>query len=427
MRTAPFFAFVLLLALPVAAAAQVQKGRIALIEVIGSKRYAPEQIAAVSGLHAGDVVTKEDLQAAADRLTQLGIFTDVRFRYDSLGDNLHLRFLVTDAPAIPVSFDNFPWFTDAELTAAIKQTVVLFDGTAPEQGTILDVITETLQKLLPTRGVTGTIEHTLMAEPGSDAWMQQFHLAGSSLTVESIEWSDKLTAESQRVRERLSDLIGKPYSRFAIEVFAHEQVRPAYLERGHLRVQFGKPTARFTGDPNKPLKSSVLVIVPIEPGPAYTWAGVAWLGNAAFGPRALDEFLTLKPGDLADGTKIARTWQRVEDEYARRGYVDAKVAAQPFFDNSANRVSYRVEITEGLVYRMGELVLTGLSVAAERKAIEAWHISKGQTFDRVYFDEFLATGLKQAFGDLPVHYNDVGHWLRTNPQTRTVDVLLDFR
>jgi hypothetical protein len=31
------------------------------------------------------------------------------------------------------------------------------------------------------------------------------------------------------------------------------------------------------------------------------------------------------------------------------------------------------------------------------------------------------------FGELPVHYDTVGHWLRTNADKHQVDVLLDFK
>ena len=31
------------------------------------------------------------------------------------------------------------------------------------------------------------------------------------------------------------------------------------------------------------------------------------------------------------------------------------------------------------------------------------------------------------FGEMPVHYEKMGHWLRTNPDNHVVDVLIDFQ
>ncbi len=417
---------------PCGLAAQVAspRGKIAAIKVSGSRKYTEAQIVAASGLHPGETAGREEIQAAADRLAQLGPFASARFRFSSVGENIQVEFQVEDAPTVPVCFDNFPWFTDAGLSDALKQSVALFDGTAPEQGTILDAMTATLEKLLAERGIRATVERTLMADPARDGMMQQFRVAGPALTISAVRFSDPLAAESKRVQDRLSDLVGKPYSRFAVEVFANEQVRPVYLERGHLRVRVGKPEAQFTGNPDRPLPDNVVVAVPIEPGPTYAWGGAEWHGNQAVETPELNELLGLRAGETADGMKIAAGWLHVQNEYGRRGYLDVKIQPEPRYDDAAKRVSYRVVINEGPAYRMGELVITGLSLAAENKLRGTWRLAPGQVFDRDYFEQFLARlekGGTELFGDLPVHYDQAGHWLRNNPETHTVDVLLDFK
>src|SRR5262249_30228902 len=157
------------------------------------------------------------------------------------------------------------------------------------------------------------------------------------------------------------------------------------------------------------------------------WGGVAWNGNQVFTSTALDEFMGLKRDEVANGAKIAGGYLRVRDEYGRRGYLDVKFDPQPSYDDAAQRVSYSVAFTAGVQYRWGELRITGLSLTAEHKLEGAGRLARGQIFDRLYFDEFLATGIKQAFADYVVNYNEVGHWLRTEPSTRTVHVLLPFK
>src|SRR5579859_6727257 len=84
--------------------------KIASIDGTGSAKFSSDKIAAASGLKPGDSVTKDDLQGAANRLAQIGLFTGVNFHYDTKSDGVHLHLEVQDAPTAPVEYDNFPWF-----------------------------------------------------------------------------------------------------------------------------------------------------------------------------------------------------------------------------------------------------------------------------------------------------------------------------
>jgi len=84
-------------------------------------------------------------------------------------------------------------------------------------------------------------------------------------------------------------------------------------------------------------------------------------------------------------------------------------------------------VQEGLQYRMGKLVLTGLSIEGERRLKKAWSIAPGAVFDKSVYDDFVNTGIKAAFAGLPVHYEKVGKFLQLDPRNARVDVLLDFQ
>jgi outer membrane protein assembly factor BamA len=396
------------------------------IKVTGSTRFPSEQIAAATGLHPGDNITRDDLQAAANRLVALGLFATVNYTFSSVESGVKAEYQVADAPTLPVWFDNFPWFTDAELTAALEKSVGLFDGTAPAQGTILDQISTALENLLAARSVTAGVSHSLVTLPATDQQVQLFRTDSTDVNVAGVEFSDALAGSDQAIKDRLSDLIGKPFSRVSTELFLIEQVRPVYLAHGYLRVQFGAPSARFAaaaaGSP-----PGVIVSAPVTPGPAYAWNGVTWTGNSTISAGVLNVLVPLKFGDSADGMKIAAAWQTVIDAYARLGFLDANINPVPQFDGFSNRVAYAVTITEGPQYRMGNLVLTGLSMQSEQRIRAAWKIPAGATFDKSMYDDFLESGIKQALIGLPFHYEKIGRFLQEDPKTGKVDVLLDFQ
>jgi outer membrane protein assembly factor BamA len=373
------------------------------------------------------MVHKEDFQAAADRLGALGAFSNVRYVFTSQGDEVSVEILVEDAPEAPVAFDNFPWLTDEEIVRGLKQSILLFDGRdAPQGGTLLQTMDAALEKLLASRGVKGRVQHALVTRPEDALLVMRFQVTGISLTIGSIEFQDALAAKNTRIQLRLTDLVGKPYSRDAVGLFNLEQVRPVYLENGFLRVQFGPAQARFTGNPNEPLPDKVLVFDPIIPGQQYTFGSVTWNGNTALTAAALDEARNMKPGDLADGLKIEGGWDRARKEYGKLGYLDVKLEPSATFDVVKSEVAYTVAVTEGAQYRMGRLVLTGISLDGERKIRAGWKISPGAVLDESYYEAFLTHGARESLGKVPAHTDNIGHFLRKDPQAATVDVLLDF-
>lgn len=406
-----------------------KKGKITSLKFKGLQSYPEARIIPVTKLQIGDFVDKQDLQAAADRLLQLGLFSTVNYSFKSRGEDLDVTFDLSEAPSVAVSFDNIPWYTDAELTEAIQKSVPLFSGRAPRQGALIDEIAAALQKYLAQRDPALTVAHDLVTDPVTDEERQQFRVEGAALKIGSVEFGDARAAESRAVQALLPTLVGKPFSRSAINLFLSEHVRPLYLERGYLRARFRKPEVRYTGNPAKP-PESVRVIVPIEAGPVFHWSGARWSGNRALTSESLDALLALKTNEVANGNNITAAMARIEDEYNRRGYLDAKLATSVHFDDPKGLVRYDITVSEGPQYHMGELVITGLSLAAERRLRAGWPLGTGANFDRAKYEALLMSLQKQRsefFGELPVHYEEVGHWLRPDPARATVDVLLDFK
>src|SRR5690242_1259524 len=59
------------------------------------------QLIARCGLQAGAQAGRDDLQAAADKLVQSGLFAKVRYNLQSRADGLLVTFHVEEAPRIP--------------------------------------------------------------------------------------------------------------------------------------------------------------------------------------------------------------------------------------------------------------------------------------------------------------------------------------
>jgi outer membrane protein assembly factor BamA len=396
----------------------------------GMKAIAEENLLPLTGLQIGAQVSRKDLQAAADHLVQSGLFAKVSYEFRTKVEGLTVTYHVEEAPHIPAYFDNFPWFSDGELSDAIRKKLPFFNGTLPEAGDVIDQAGEALKDLLNSHGLQVGVEHLVLANPLGDGTVQEFQIQGAGLKIAKIEFSDPSLTSSLAVQQHLSELLAKPYSRMTIDLFLSEHVRPFFLQQGCLRAKLGPPEVRLTGNPNQKLPEQIPVYIPVAPGAVYHWKGLEWTGNSVLSTITLTSTVGMKPVDAANGVEIEAGWDRVREEYAHRGYLEAKVDPSAAYDDQAHTVSYTVQVSEGKQYKFGTMVLTGISTVAERRLREAWPIPPGESFDKAKYEEFLTsleTHPEKIFGDLPVHYENVGHWVRTDAGMGVADILLDFK
>jgi outer membrane protein assembly factor BamA len=400
------------------------------LHAVGMKTFAETNVLPLAGLQTGSQVTRKDLQAAADRLVQSGLFARVKYDFRTSPEGVSVTFHVEETPRIPAYFDNFPWFSDGELSAAIRTRLPFYDGSLPEAGDAVDQAGDALKNLLASRGLQVAVEHQVLANPLSEGTVQEFLIQGESLRIAKIDFSDASVSSSPAVQQHLSELAGKPYSRMTLDLFLSENVRPYFLQQGYLRAKLGPPEVRLTGNPNQKLPEEIPVYIPVVAGVVYHWKTLEWSGNSVLSTITLTSVSGMKPSDIANGMDIEAGWDRAREEYAHRGYLEAKLVPSATYDDQGHTVSFVVKVEEGKPYKFGIIVLTGISASAERRLREAWPIAGGEVFDKTVYEEFLAkleSHPEKIFGDLPVHYENVGHWVRTDAAMGVADVLLDFK
>ena len=100
--------------------------RLDSVLVAGSIRFTSEQIATAIGLHPAKSLAATNCKAPPINEPLLGLFTNIQFRFSSLAGGVKVTYQVSDVPALPVTFDNFPWLSDEELSAGLKNSGILW-------------------------------------------------------------------------------------------------------------------------------------------------------------------------------------------------------------------------------------------------------------------------------------------------------------
>lgn len=411
-------------ATPGALAQSSGRATLAVIHVTGSQRFEEQQIAQASGLKIGLRVSKADLDAAAQRLIASGAFAHVEFRYGPGSGGLAVTFQVTDGQQfLDCRFANFIWVPESQLLSELKRRVPLFEGQVSTAGEMAGRMDRALETILRERGVIASVDHGYFQSTlGSPISAEVFTAHGPSLPVREIVFTGNHVVDSAALLKAAQPLVGHEHDQVFEEDVLKGDAADLYAERGYLRVSFGRPQATLISVDGT--SGPVRITVPVTEGMQYNLGEIVWTGNAAVSGDELTSQIHLQPGKTANGLQLERDLRDLAELYGTHGYLTAWAEATPSFDDASRTVNYRIAVTEGDQYHMGQFVIIGIDGGHADMLRHDCKLRRGDPFDPSYWKYFLVTNAK----DLPAgadkskrtFKNQVDH------DTKIVDVTLTF-
>lgn len=427
-------AFVLLIISAGALSAQQADRTIARIEVEGLERLTPAEVIASTKLKTGAPFSVADVDEAGQRLMDTGLFARVSYKTITTRNNVTIIFQLeeTRSTQSPVVFDNLVWFTNEELYLAIKREVPSFGGTAPDSGTMTDVIKQALQKLLDEKQIKGTIEYSAWQTGVNSAKQEHvFSVTGVPIPICQINFPGSKNVTEETLAKRSNELLHTDYSHKSAIAFGTFVLYPVYREAGQWRAKFGAPVVKLDKVDDC---DGVSLSIPVDEGPIYLWDKAEWIGNEALSTAALDEALGFKAGEVLKASKFEKGMLALRRAYGRIGRLNATANPVPTFDDAAARASFKVEIKEGPRYTMGNLSTKGLDEESAQMIQEAWKLRRSEVFDASYIEQFLRVDGREALRRLSIRWQEVGKSLprveqvvKKNEQSLTADVTLEFK
>ena len=214
--------------------------KVAKIEIEGLQALTAETVIATSGLKTGDTFSPDATDAAAQRLLNSGLFKRVAYRTRFAGNNVTITFQLEElkGQSSPVAFDNFIWFSDEELAAAIKREVPSFNGSAPDVGNTNEAIKKALQNLLAERKLPGEVEYNLTENE------HLFRVVGVPMKICTLHFPGAKSVSEEKLIQATRSSMDLEYSRQSAKTFPKYGLSPIYRELGHLRASFGEPVPR---------------------------------------------------------------------------------------------------------------------------------------------------------------------------------------
>src|SRR5436190_792938 len=414
------------LLVPVAAQQRQTLGR---LEFVGLKRLTRDQVVTMSGLKVGQVIDANVLDAAAGELLKSGLFRKLSYRVHSVGNQAVVTFQVEEsAVSLPVVFENFVWFSDEEIVAAIRKDVIFFNGTSPASGETPDKIAAALQHLLTEKHIAGQVDY--LPYVSKDKQELIFTVKGAHIPVCSLHFPGASAVSEADLIKASQPLFKTDYSQKDTMTFVPLNLMPLYRRIGYLRAEFQPPSA--TLETGAKCGGGVNVTIPVNEGRSYRWAKSVWDGNDKLTVEDLSTALGMNPGDLADGLKIDTGLKNVTKAYGKRGFLQPTIQPSTEFDDAASLVTYSFKINEGPRYFMGDLIITGVPPADAAELKSKWTLGNNAVFDESYVDQFRQGPLREFLRAL-LQRSRIGQRAnveveqRPNAQRLTVDVVIAFK
>lgn len=377
--------FPLLLLVQPALSFRAEHYHLVKVVITGSKRYSTDDLERATGLKPNSEVTQDDLQNAAKRLGGSGAFTGVQFTFMPAKGvrGVEADFTVSDAEQfLPVSFENFLWFSDDDLQQIVHKAVPLFNGSVPQSGTTTEDVKAALVQALSAKGLPNQVSYTLSAaEAGQPISAVSYKVDNAGFKIADFRFTNTSHLPSAALLQALAFLKDQEYSYSLIKQALTRNLVPVCQSRGFLKcaVSGFKPELQ---------QHAVTIVADISEGPQVTLAGYQWSGNTLIPTAELSKRITIKVGEPVDLPRLQDDLAKIQKAYGKFGREAATVNALPAFNG--NQVAYTFQVNEGDVFRMGTVEFLGMGSALAQKFEAAWKLSQGQPYDNTYYQRFIA-------------------------------------
>jgi outer membrane protein assembly factor BamA len=390
------------------------------ISFTGAAAFSRADLLKVSGLHEGATATQADIAAAAQHLSDTGLFADIHFESTSTG----LVYALKPMPPenlLPASFTNFVWWSPAELNSALTALVPLYTGVVPLNGNLQDAIATALKAMVAEKGVTAnivTFAHS--AQPGATPSSIAFAIESPPVRVQTLTFVHASPTMQPQLDKVVKAQTGQPFEQDTTRQAIASGLTTAYHNEGYLdmtvvSVKQAPPQVTPTG-------VGLDITATLNEGAPYRLFQITWPGSDVISTADFNKQVKMKPEDVASEAALNQSLSIIYSAYFVKGFQDAKVQAPPIFNHISHHVSYTIAVVPGPQYHIHTVKTLGLNDDQQKQFNSAWGMNPGDIYDTTYLTTFLAknTSLTKLAG-----YSATYKAL-SDPDSHLVDLVITF-
>jgi outer membrane protein assembly factor BamA len=386
------------------------------IQVEGNQRFTTEAIIQASQLKPGVEVTVDDFTAACRRLSDTGLFSATRFRYQPAENaGFDLTLIVEEEQDLREVRIEIPEIDEAAVWSWLDQNEPLVKKQMPANDPATAYYIHAIERFLAGQGRTDTLAARMRTDPASGAVITLFRPAELP-KIASVRFEGAQAVAAAALEKALAQVaIGAEYTEPALRELIDFNVRRLFEDQGRLGVQF--PRIRLAKD----AAGGVTITISVEEGPVYHVGAIDIAGDHLPNER-LQQSVDLKAGDIASGQRLTLIAAKIRAALGRDGYLDAATDIERRIDPARAVADFTVVVQKGPQSKCGALRLEGLDDVSAARARAWWKLAPGAVLNTERVDEFEATLMR----DSQIRFRRISR--RYEPASAgAVDVVFTFR
>ena len=359
------------------------------ITFTGAPAYTQAELLAFTGLKPGGSATQQQVEDAAQRLNDTGIFEEVTFSGNDKGIIYTLKPAAASA-MLPARFGNFVWWQDDEINRTLQAHVPLYHAAGvPIAGNLRESICAALKAMLAEKGVptASVISLRSASRTGGPLDHLAFNIDSPAVVIHSLTLVDASPAMQPKVARVIKDVTGHQWDKLSTYLDIESRVGDVYRNEGYLDIAVARQ------DHSAPTLTASSIdldlTATITEGEQYHVSQLTWPGSEIFSAADFNKKATLKKGDPDSPAALRETLHNLTTAYSAKGYIDAAPAAPPVIDRTAHLVAYTVSVVPGDQYHVKSIQFSGFSDAQMKDITADWRMKAGDIYDATYANHFV--------------------------------------
>jgi outer membrane protein assembly factor BamA len=359
----------------------------------GAPAYSSADLTTVAGIAAGKPLTSADIDHAMQRLSDTGLFADMRY---TVNDQALTLALVpqADSKMLRAVFSNFVVFDSLQLERLVHARVPLFAGKIPNEGTLQQMVQDALAAILLDKSITGKVDSIAASDRiNGPVNVMVFSISEPAVQIRELR-VDAVSAISQaKIAEVCRSYAATDYDRFS-DSSIRRRLEDAFGDLGFLDIVIDQTT--HSAPVVEPSRILVDVSTTAHEGAQYRIASIDWPVSNIVPIAIFQKSAVLKPGEPAARVLLLQTTQKIGSEFERRGYFDEKTSVADRKDATAHIISYSFSVEPGVPYHLKNINFPNLTEQQQKDFDKNWKLSPGSQFDGDYAAIFF-----QQIGSIP--------------------------